>query len=38
VFLDTPEDVARAIAYVESNPEKEGKARQRWSFVAPAAW
>jgi len=32
VFLD-PEDVPRAIEYVENNPEKEGKPRQRWPFV-----
>jgi len=35
VFLFTPEDMRRAIAYVEANPEKEGKPRQRWSFVRP---
>jgi len=35
VFLYEPEDVHRAVAYVESNPEREGKPRQRWSFVAP---
>ncbi|MBL7140163.1 MAG: transposase, partial [Planctomycetes bacterium] len=35
VFLDSPEDVHRAVAYVEANPEKEGKPRQRWSFVRP---
>lgn len=35
VFLDTPEDGRRAIEYVEANPEKEGKPRQRWSFVKP---
>ena len=33
VFLDTPEGVARAIEYVQQNPEKEGKRTQRWSFV-----
>jgi REP element-mobilizing transposase RayT len=33
VFLYTEEDIARAIAYVEDNPVKEGKPRQRWSFV-----
>ena len=33
VFLNGPEDVHRAIAYVEANPEREGKRRQRWSFV-----
>ncbi len=32
VFLD-PEDVPRAIRYVESNPLKEGKPRQHWKFV-----
>ncbi len=31
VFLNTPEDVTRAIRYVESNLEK----KQRWQFVAP---
>jgi REP element-mobilizing transposase RayT len=36
VFLDSPEDVRRAIEYVEENPMKEGKPRQRWSFVR--AW
>jgi len=35
VFLDSPADVHRAVAYVEANPEKEGKPRQRWSFVSP---
>jgi REP element-mobilizing transposase RayT len=33
VYLDSEADIARAIAYVEENPEKEGKPRQRWSFV-----
>jgi REP element-mobilizing transposase RayT len=35
VFLDSPERVAGAIAYIEANPEKEGKPRQQWSFVKP---
>jgi REP element-mobilizing transposase RayT len=35
VFLDSPEDIQRAIEYVENNPIKEGKKRQRWSFVRP---
>ena len=35
VYLDTPADVRRAVKYVEDNPEKEGKQRQRWSFVTP---
>jgi REP element-mobilizing transposase RayT len=34
VYLD-PEDVPRAIRYVENNPLKEGKKRQDWSFVVP---
>jgi REP element-mobilizing transposase RayT len=32
VYLD-PEDVRRAIDYVENNPVKEGKKKQTWSFV-----
>ena len=32
VYLD-PEDVPRAIRYVEGNPAKEGKKAQNWSFV-----
>ena len=35
VFLDSPEAVRRAIAYVEQNPSKEGRPCQRWSFVEP---
>jgi REP element-mobilizing transposase RayT len=35
VYLDDLEDVYRAIAYVEDNPVKEDKPRQRWSFVVP---
>jgi REP-associated tyrosine transposase len=34
VFLD-PEDLPRAIEYVDDNPIKEGKPRQRWTFVRP---
>jgi REP element-mobilizing transposase RayT len=37
VFLDEPKDVAGAVAYVEANPEKEGKPRQHWSFVRSLA-
>ncbi len=38
VYLD-PEDVQRAIRYVEQNPIKEGKPAQRWSFVtAPGSF
>lgn len=33
VFLDSMDDIHRAIRYVEENPVKEGKRRQRWSFV-----
>jgi len=35
VFVYSPEHVQQAIAYVEANPEKESKPRQRWSFVRP---
>lgn len=35
VFLDTFDDVHRAIRYVELNPEKEGLPRQHWPFVTP---
>lgn len=35
VYLDTEEDVERAIRYVEDNPVKEGRAVQRWEFVSP---
>jgi REP element-mobilizing transposase RayT len=34
VFLD-PENVDRAIRYVENNPIKEGRPKQNWSFVVP---
>jgi REP element-mobilizing transposase RayT len=33
VFLDSAEDILRAIRYVEENPIKEGLPPQRWSFV-----
>jgi len=33
VYLDTVEDVARCIKYVENNPLKEGLPKQKWSFV-----
>jgi len=35
VYLDTEEAIENAIRYVEENPEKEGKPRQHWPFVAP---
>jgi REP element-mobilizing transposase RayT len=34
VFLDTDDAIRRAVEYVEQNPVKAGKRRQRWSFVA----
>jgi REP element-mobilizing transposase RayT len=33
VYLDSVEDLQRAIGYVEANPLKEGKPSQRWPFV-----
>jgi REP element-mobilizing transposase RayT len=35
VFLDDVAAIERAIRYVEENPVKEGKRRQRWKFVTP---
>ena len=35
VYLDSPEDIVRSVGYVEDNPGKEGKPRQRWTFVTP---
>ena len=35
VYLDDTEGINRAVRYVESNPEKEGKPPQKWSFVTP---
>jgi REP element-mobilizing transposase RayT len=35
VFLNSVEDVERAIRYVESNPIREGKRQQRWHCVVP---
>jgi len=37
VFLDSEEAIKNAMHYVEENPEKEGKPRQKWSFVTPLA-
>ena len=34
-FLNTPEDIQRAIVYVENNPIKDGKRAQKWRFVVP---
>ena len=35
VFLNLPEDIRRAIRYVEGNPLKEGLPPQRWQFITP---
>jgi hypothetical protein len=35
VFLDSVEDVERAIAYVQNNPIRGGKRQQRWQCVTP---
>jgi len=35
VYLNSPSDIVRAIAYVEGNPLKEGHKPQHWSFVTP---
>ncbi len=35
VYLESVAAVERAIRYVNDNPLKEGKKRQRWSFVVP---
>ena len=35
IFLFTVEDVLRAIKYVEDNPLREGKPRQKWTWIVP---
>jgi len=35
VFLHTPDDVRRVLAYIADNPLKERLAPQSWSFVRP---
>lgn len=35
VYLDNEAAILREIRYVEENPEKEGKPRQKWSFILP---
>ena len=35
VYLDSEEAIETAIYYVEQNPIKEDKPKQRWSFVTP---
>jgi REP element-mobilizing transposase RayT len=37
VFLDE-DDIERTVEYVEQNPVKDGRPRQRWSFVKPVDW
>ena len=37
VYLNTNNDVQRAINYVQENPLREGLQQQRWSFVTPYA-
>jgi len=34
-FLTRDEQIERAVGYVQDNPVKDGKRRQRWSFVTP---
>jgi REP element-mobilizing transposase RayT len=36
-FLDSSEDIDRAICYTDGNPTKEGKHLQKWSFVQSIA-
>ena len=38
VFLDSPDDVVRAVRYVEGNPAKEGLPAQRWRCVRPCPY
>ena len=35
VYLDSDEDVLRALAYVNNNPVREDLAPQTWGFVIP---
>ena len=35
VYLDSPEDMTRAIAYVERNPLRNGLPAQSWTCVRP---
>jgi len=35
VFLDEPEEVERAIRYVNDNPPRAGMLRQRYTFLTP---
>jgi REP element-mobilizing transposase RayT len=36
VYLDSEEAIEAAVRYVEENPVKEGKPRQKWSFLTPS--
>ena len=33
VFLDSPDDIRRTMEYIEQNPVRIGKPKQRWGFV-----
>src|SRR4051812_27386518 len=35
VFLNSEQEIRQRVKYVENNPLKEGKPKQRWSFVVP---
>ena len=35
VYIDNEDHLRQAIAYVEANPEKEGKPRQTWDLIVP---
>ena len=35
VYLDSERAIDNAVHYVEENPDREGKPRQRWKFVTP---
>ena len=37
VFLNTQQDIERAVKYVEENPIKQGLPRQTWGFVSRRA-
>ena len=37
VFLNSQENIAQAVQYIEDNPLKEGKSRQKWGFVRVSA-
>jgi len=35
VFLDRPDDIRRTVRYIDDNPLKLNRSRQRWPFVTP---